>query len=140
MNDKIQQKTNRNTRGISAKDCAYIAVFVALTIAAQLALSVLPGVEVVTVLFISFSFVFGIKRGVIAATAFTLLRQFVFGVFPVVLVLYLIYFNLLACIFGTLGKKIRKRWGFRQTIKPPSAVRTWPVMKEALSEARKATA
>ena len=105
MNDKIEQKPNTKKTVISAKDCAYIAVFVALTIAAQLAMSVLPGVEVVTVLFISFSFVFGIKRGVIAATAFTLLRQFVFGVFPVVLVLYLIYFNLLACIFGTLGKK-----------------------------------
>ena len=98
MNDKIEQKPNTKKTVISAKDCAYIAVFAALTIAAQLALSVLPGVEAVTVLFISFSFVFGIKRGVIAATAFTLLRQFVFGVFPVVLVLYLIYFNLLACI------------------------------------------
>lgn len=105
MNDKMEEKLNTKRRVISAKDCAYIAVFVALAIAAQLALSVLPGVEVVTVLFICFSFVFGIKRGVIAATTFTLLRQFVFGVFPVVLLLYLIYFNLLACIFGALGKK-----------------------------------
>lgn len=89
------------------KDCAYIAVFVALTIEAQLCLSFIPGVEVVTVLFVSFSFVFGIKRGMIAATAFSLLRQFVFGFFPTVLVLYLVYYNLLTALFGFLGKKVQ---------------------------------
>lgn len=103
MNDKIRQKT----KGINAKDCAFIAVFVALVIAAQLVLSVVPGVELVTVMFVAFSFAFGVKRGVIAATAFAFLRQIVFGVFPTVLVLYLIYFNLLACVFGTLGWKVK---------------------------------
>ena len=105
MNDKIEQKSDKKERAINAKDCAYIAVMVALLIAAQLALSTLPGVEVVTVLFLAFSFVFGVKRGMIAATAFSILRQIVFGVFPTVFVLYLIYFNLLACIFGAFGKK-----------------------------------
>ena len=96
----------------SAKECAYLAVFVALVIAAQLALSIVPGVEVVTVLFVSYSFVFGWKRGMIAATAFSLLRQLIFGVHPMVLILYLIYFNLLAALFGVLGKKIKApvRW------------------------------
>ena len=98
MNDKNRQKLG--------KDCAYIAVFVALTIAAQFCLSFLPGVEVVTVLFVTFSFVFGCRRGVAAATTFSLLRQFLFGFFPTVLVLYLIYYNLLALLFGFLG-----RWG-----------------------------
>ncbi|MBO5737364.1 MAG: hypothetical protein J6S04_06105 [Clostridia bacterium] len=96
MNDK-----NRQNLG---KDCAYIAVFVALTIAAQLCLSFLPGVEVVTVLFVTFSFVFGCRRGVAAATVFSLLRQLIFGFFPTVLVLYLIYYNLLALLFGFLGR------------------------------------
>ena len=88
------------------KECAYIAVFVALTIAAQLCLSVIPGVEVVTVLFVSYAFVFGVKRGMIAATAFSLLRQMVFGFLPLVLILYLLYFNTLAALFGFLGKKL----------------------------------
>ena len=96
MNDK-----NRQNLG---KDCAYIAVFVALTVAAQLCLSFLPGVEIVTVLFVSFSFAFGCRRGMVAATAFSLLRQFIFGFYPTVLVLYLIYYNLLALLFGFLGR------------------------------------
>ena len=82
-------------------------MFVALVIAAQLALSVIPGVEVVTVLFVAFSFAFGVKRGMIAATVFSVLRQFVFGVFPNVLVLYLIYFNALVYVFGILGKQVK---------------------------------
>ena len=100
MNDKNRQKN-------IGKDCAYIAVFVALTIAAQLCLSFLPGIEVVTVLFVAYSFVFGCKRGMLAATVFSLLRQLVFGFFPTVLVLYLIYYNALAALFGFLGKRVR---------------------------------
>ena len=96
MNDKKRQNLG--------KDCAYIAVFVALTIAAQLCFSFLLGVEVVTVLFVAFSFAFGCRRGMIAATAFSLLRQLIFGFYPTVLVLYLVYYNLLALLFGFLGR------------------------------------
>ncbi len=96
MNDRKRQNLG--------KDCAYIAVFVALTIAAQLCLSFLPGVEVVTVLFVAFSFAFGCRKGVAAATAFSLLRQLIFGFFPTVLILYLVYYNMLALLFGFLGR------------------------------------
>ena len=74
MNMKSRQK-NKERKAIDTRDCAYIAVFVALVIGAQLALSVVPGLELVTVLFVVFSFTFGVKRGMIAATAFSLLRQ-----------------------------------------------------------------
>lgn len=95
---------NNKKRQNLGKDCAYIAVFVALTITAQLCLSFIPGVEVVTVLFVAFSFAFGCRRGVAAATAFSLLRQLIFGFYPTVLVLYLTYYNLLALLFGFLGR------------------------------------
>lgn len=91
----------------TAKECAYLAVFVAILLAAQFVLSFVPGVEIVTVLFTAYAFTFGIRRGMIAATAFTLLRQILFGVFPTVLVLYLVYFNLLALAFGGLGKRVK---------------------------------
>ena len=91
----------------SAKECAYLAVFVALVIAAQLAFSFVPGVEIVTVSFVAYSLVMGARRAMVAATAFSLLRGFVFGFFPTVLVLYLVYFNLLALCFGLLGIKWR---------------------------------
>ena len=103
--DKVQQTKNQ-TLARSAKECAYIAVFVALVIAVQFALSFVPGVELVTVMFVCFSFVMGVKRSVISATAFSLLRQLVFGFYPTVLVLYLVYFNLLSVVFALLGKKI----------------------------------
>lgn len=106
MNGKNgQNSTRRKVRAIG-KDCAYLAVFVSLTIAAQLCLAAVPGVEVVTVLFVAFAFAFGCRMGMIAATAFSLLRQFVFGFYPTVLVLYLIYYNLLALLFGFLGRHI----------------------------------
>ena len=92
----------------SGKECAYLALFVALVIASQLALSALPGVEVVTVLFVGYSFVFGVRRGTISATAFSLLRQLIFGFSPTVLILYLVYFNGLAALFGVLGKVVKK--------------------------------
>lgn len=92
----------------SAKECSYAAVFVALVSASQLVLAVIPGVEIVTLLFVAYAFCFGALRGMICATAFSFLRQIVFGIYPTVLILYLIYYNLLALIFGLLGKRIKK--------------------------------
>lgn len=91
----------------SAKECAYLAVFVALVIAVQMVFSLVPGVELVTVLFVTYAFAMGPWRGVVAATAFSLLRQLVFGFYPTVLVLYLIYFNVLTASFGLFGKVIK---------------------------------
>ena len=105
--ENLLQKTKKDKVVHSAKECAYLAVFVALVIAVQVILSILPGIELVTVLFVSFAFVMGGKRGVIAAIAFSLLRQFIFGIYPKVLVLYLIYYPLLALCFGGLGKKLK---------------------------------
>ncbi len=91
----------------TGKEIAYIAVFVAFVIAAQLSLSAIPGVELVTVFFIVFSFSLGGKRGIIAATVFSLLRQLLFGFYPSVLLLYLLYYNLLAILFGWLGNRVK---------------------------------
>lgn len=113
MNDEKEEKTTKKSKVKtvavrSAKECAYLAVFVALVIGGQLALSAVPGVEIVTVLFVAYSFVFGVRRGLLAATAFTLLRQMIFGFFPTVLVLYLIYYNGLAALFACLGGRVKR--------------------------------
>lgn len=99
---------NKNGGGHTAKKCALLAVFVAVVIVAQMVFSAIPGVEIVTVLFVAYSFSVGWKRGMLAATAFSLLRQIIFGFFPTVLILYLVYYNLLTFAFGMLGKKIKK--------------------------------
>lgn len=108
LNGKKEQKTTvKNGVKRVSKECAYLAVFVALVIAAQLCLAAIPSVEVVTVLFIAYSFSFGGKRGMIAATLFSFLRMFLYGVFFNVLLLYLVYFNLLALLFGFLGGRVK---------------------------------
>ena len=61
----------------------------------------------VTVLFAAYSFSAGWKRGMLSATAFSLLRMLIFGFFPTVLILYLIYYNLLSFTFGALGRRIK---------------------------------
>ena len=88
----------------SAKEIAYLACFTALLIGGQFLLSSVPGVEMVTLLFVCYAYAFGVGRGLACALSFSLLRQFVFGFYPTVLVLYLLYFSLLAIVFGLIGK------------------------------------
>ena len=88
---------------------AVTGLFTALLIGAQFALSGVAGVEIVTVLFLSFCFCAGVSYGVTVAVCFSLLRCFLFGFYPSVIVLYLVYYTLFALFFGFLGKKFNKR-------------------------------
>lgn len=111
-----EKTTEKGTDGVKksppalrvAKECAYLAVFVATLIAVQLALSFLPGVELVTVLFVAYAFVFGVRRGMMAATTFSLLRMLLFGFHPNVLFLYLVYYNGLTALFGGIGRWVKR--------------------------------
>ena len=90
-----------------------MATFVALMIALQLAFSAVAGIELVTALFMAYAFVMGAFRGMVVATCFSFLRQLVFGFFPNVFVLYLLYYNLFAVGVGLLGKAVvgwRLQW------------------------------
>lgn len=80
----------------------------ALLIAAQLALSVVAGVEIVTPLFLGYCYAFGVRRGALVAVAFSLLRCLVFGFVPNVLILYLVYYTLFALVFGLLPRFAEK--------------------------------
>ncbi len=107
----MQPQNQEKAKGLllqSAKECAYLATFVALTITVQALLSFLAGIELVTVLFVSYSFARGARRGMLAATAFSLLRNFVFELYPTVLLLYLVYYNFLALLFGFIGRNAKK--------------------------------
>ncbi len=96
----------------SAKEVARTAVFVATLIGAQYALSAVPFVEVVTLLFVCYAYVFGVWRGVVSAVVFAFIRQLIFGFYPVVLVLYLVHFSALSVAFGCLGK-VRRLQGWK---------------------------
>ncbi len=92
----------------ATKDIALVSVFTALLIGGQFILSGITGIEIVTVLLLSFSYYFGISRGLFVANAFSLLRCFIFGFFPTVIILYLVYYNLFVVVFGLLGMRFKK--------------------------------
>jgi len=91
------------------KQIAQIGLFTALLIGGQFALSAVSGIEVVTVLLLSFAFYYGAKMGVAVAVAFSLIRCILFGFFPSVLILYLVYYPLFAITFGLIGKKFDRK-------------------------------
>ncbi len=88
----------------TAKNIAYIALMTALLIGGQFALSFVAGVEIVTVLLLSFSAYFGVIIGVATAVSFCTLRCLIWGFMPNVVLLYFIYYPLFASLFGLLGK------------------------------------
>lgn len=92
----------------TAKDIAFIAIMTALLIASQLALSAVQGIEAVTILFLSYCYTFGVRRGIVVANCFSLLRCLLFGFVPTVVLLYVIYYNLFAIVFGLIGHFTRK--------------------------------
>lgn len=94
---------NKHDNFSLAREIAYTAVMCALLIGAQFAFSFVAGVEIVTLILACYSSVFGIRRGGILAVCFSLLRCLLFGFYPTVLVLYIIYYPLFAVIFGLLG-------------------------------------
>ena len=100
----------------TAKEIAVLGVFVALLIGGQFILSGIAGIEIVTALIVSFCFYFGVLRGTIVATAFSLLRCFIFGFFANVIVLYLVYYNLIAVLFGLIGKAFNKTINVKKLI------------------------
>ncbi len=84
-------------------------MFTSLLIGVQFALSFTYGVELVTVTLATFSVVFGYRKGCIVAISFAFLRCIVFGFYPTVIVLYLVYFPLFALACGAIGKIKNKK-------------------------------
>ena len=93
-----------------------VAMCVALLIAGQLALSSVTGIEIVTVMLLSFCYCYGVRHGIAIATTFSLLRCFVFGFQINVIVLYLVYYNLFAVFFGWLGARFTGKNALLKTV------------------------
>ena len=87
------------------KDIALISMYSALLVAVQYALGFVAGVELVTVMLLSFSYYYGYRRGIIVAICFCLLRCLIWGFYPTVFILYIIYYPVFALSFGLLGNK-----------------------------------
>ncbi len=98
----------------SAKSIALAGVFTALLIGGQFVLSGISGIEVVTVLLLTFSYKYGVRQGLLVANAFSLLRCLIFGFVPNVLVLYLVYYNLFVIVFGCMGNLFGREYGVKK--------------------------
>lgn len=100
----------------TTKNLALISTFTAVLIGGQFALSAVSGIEIVTVLFLSFAYVFGVKRSIFVANAFSVLRCLIFGFFPTIIVLYLIYYNLFAVVVGAIGNKLKHDYSLKNHV------------------------
>lgn len=79
-------------------------------------MSAVSGIEIVTVLFLSFAYVFGVKRSIFVANAFSVLRCLIFGFFPTVIILYLVYYNLFAVAVGAIGNKLNHAYSLKNHV------------------------
>lgn len=92
------------------------AIFTAILICVQLALSGIAGVELVTVFLLAFCFSTGVKSGITVAVCFSTLRCFLFGFYPSVIILYLVYYTGFAAFFGFLGNRFKREATFSALI------------------------
>ena len=100
----------------TAKKTAICGAFCALLLATQYVFNAIKGVELVTLLFVTFCFTFGGVCCFLVAVAFCLLRCLIYGFFPSVVVLYLIYYPMLALAASALGKVLKGSSVLRQAI------------------------
>lgn len=105
----MKTKAEKNKLVISgAKKIALIAVCTALIEGCKLALSMIPNVEVVTLLCALFGYVFGFY-GIISVFLFAAIEPLIWGVGSWI-IYYFIYWPLVAFIFMLFGKKkVRNR-------------------------------
>ena len=89
---------------MSVRGLARCAVMSALLVAVQYCLGFVPGIELVTAVFSAYCFVCGTASGILTAVCFSLLRCLIYGFYPAVILLYLIYYPLLALAFSNLSK------------------------------------
>lgn len=100
---------HRSYKWSGAKKIAFVGISAATIECAKLALAFLPNVEVVTLLTALYGYTFG-WLGILAAVVFVCIEPLIWGVNTWV-ILYFIYWPLVAFVFMLLGKaKVKSRW------------------------------
>ena|SRR5690554_3798201 len=96
---------------MKVKDIALIGILSATITAGKLALSFIPNVEVVTLLFIIYTNVFGLKRSLMVTIIFSTLEIFIYGFYTWIIGYYIIW-PLLVLLTNFLKKKTQSEYGF----------------------------
>ena len=93
------------------RDIVLIGILSASITAGKLALSFIPNVEIVTLLFIMYTLVFGIKKGFFISIIFTTTEIFIYG-FSTWLIMYYILWPLLVLITGLLKDRLKSEYAY----------------------------
>ena len=94
-----------------ARDIALIPLLSASITVGKLALSFIPNVEIVTMLFIIYTVTFGLKRSLLAAVLFSTIEILIYGFSTWVLGYYLIW-PLLIIVTGLLKDRLKSEFGY----------------------------
>lgn len=96
---------------MKARDVAFIGLLSASITAGKMALSFIPNVEVVSLLFILYTVTFGLKRSLLVSVIFTTTEIFIYGFSTWLLVYYFIW-PMLIVITAGIKKTIRSEYGY----------------------------
>lgn len=96
---------------MSIKDLVLISILSASLTAGKLALSFVPNVEIVSLLFIVYASVFGMKKSLFVALIFSTTEILIYG-FSTWLLGYYLVWPLLVLIVSIFKKKIRSEYGY----------------------------
>lgn len=96
---------------MNIRDIVLIGILSASITAGKLVLSFIPNVEVVTLLFIIYTIVFGIKKSLLISLVFSTTEIFIYG-FSTWLLGYYIIWPILIMIVGLMNKRIKSEYGY----------------------------
>lgn len=96
---------------MKAKDIAIIGLLSASITVGKLVLSLIPNVEIVSLLFIIYTIIFGIKHSIIISIIFSTTEIFIYGLSTWLLAYYLIW-PILIIITYIVQKTIRSEYGY----------------------------
>lgn len=93
------------------RDIALIGILSATITAGKLALSFIPNVEIVTLLFIVYTIVFGVRKSLLVSVVFSTTEILIYGLSTWLLGYYLIW-SLLIIITGSMRKKVKSEYAY----------------------------
>ena len=94
-----------------ARDIVLIGILSATITAGKMALSFIPNIEIVTLLFIVYTVVFGHKKTLLTSIVFSTTEIFIYGFNTWLLGYYLIW-TLLILITETINKRVKSEFGY----------------------------
>lgn len=108
--EMMNQNTGQGTTLFTTKELVLISILSATLTSGKLVLSFIPNVEIVTLLFIVYTLVFGRRRALMVSVVFTT-TEILFWGFSTWLIVYYIIWPVLILVTSALRTRIRGEYG-----------------------------